>query len=161
NRSDTFVFGYSKHPDLINVDADKVLLCEKTDNKSFLNYVHQIKYAPKYLDRKEALDYFKKQGFQELSLGLNDNYAPLRTYAIDALTNSKFVTDEFVVKRIEDIASTEQNKKTLAAALNFLVKKNDAKYLPVFTKNVNDSSYSVAGAALAGLAALQPDKAYE
>ena len=158
---DTFAFNYTTRPDLINVDADKILLCEKTDNKTFLNYVHQFKYAPLYMDRKEALDYFNAGGFQELGLGLTDKYAPLRTATINELADSKFASDPDVIKNIETIVSTETDKKTLAAALTFLARANNTKYLPLFTKYVDDSSYSVAGAALEGLSILQPDKAYE
>jgi aminopeptidase N len=158
---DTFTFHYTSHPDLINVDADKILLCEKTDNKTFLNFVHQYKYAPNYMDRKEALDYFSAQGLQELTLGLTDNYAPLRRSTINQLAESKFATDTSVIKNIETIANTEKDKKTLAAALSFLARTVKQEYLPLFTKYVSDSSYSVAGAALTGLSVLQPDKAYQ
>jgi len=161
DKVDTFTFNYTTRPDLINVDADKILLCEKTDNKTSANFIHQYKYAPKYIDRKEALDYFEKQGMKELSLGLKDKYAPLRKSTINALAASKFATDDEVVKSIEELAGKEKDKKTLAAALTFLSKINDNKYLPLFNKYVNDSSYSVSGAALAGLATLQPDKAYD
>src|SRR5690349_4052350 len=34
NKTDTFSFTYKSRPDLVNVDGDKVLLCEKTDNKT-------------------------------------------------------------------------------------------------------------------------------
>ncbi len=160
NKVDTFTFNYTQHPDLINVDADKILLCEKTDNKTFSNYVHQYKNAPLYLDRKEALDYFNKEGLQALSLGLTDNYAPLRQSTITQLAESKFANDPDVIKNIETLANSEKDKKTLAAAISFLVKNGDPKYLPLYNKYVNDSSYSVAGAALSGIVALEPDQAY-
>jgi len=51
-------------------------------------------------------------------------------------------------------------KKAKAAALQFLAATGDAKYLPLFKTNVGDSSYSVAGAALSALAALEPANAY-
>ena len=41
-----------------------------------------------------------------------------------------------------------------------MVKLNDKKYEPLFTKYVNDSSYSVSGAALDGLTKLEPEQAY-
>ena len=57
NKIDTLDFDYASHPDLVNVDADKMLLVEKTDNKTLENYVHQFKYAGNYLDKKEAIDF--------------------------------------------------------------------------------------------------------
>jgi aminopeptidase N len=160
NAIDTFTFNYTQRPDLINVDGDKVLLCEKTDNKTAENYIHQIKYAPLYLDRKEALDYFAKKSMPELSIGLKDKYAPLREYTLKKLATSKLSKDAEVIKTVENIAATEKNKKAKAAALDFLTQTGDAKYLEIFKANVNDSSYSVSGAALSGLAALEPANAY-
>src|SRR6185436_6948029 len=34
NPVDTFSFTYTQQPDLINFDADKILLCEKTEHKT-------------------------------------------------------------------------------------------------------------------------------
>ncbi|WP_462220097.1 M1 family metallopeptidase [Ferruginibacter sp.] len=160
NRIDTFTFSYTQKPDLINVDGDKILLCEKTDNKTADNFSHQIKYAPLYLDRIEALDYFAKNSMIKLAEGLKDKYAPIRASTINKLAKSKQANDAGVVTAIENISKTETNKKAKAAALDFLAAKADAKYLDLFKANVGDSSYSVAGAALGGLAALEPDNAY-
>lgn len=161
NKIDTFTFSYTQHPDLINVDADKITLWQKTDNKTAENFIHQIKYAPLYLDRKEALDYFGKKAMPELAEGLKDKYAPLRRSTINKLGTSKFKDDPKVVETIEKIANTETDRKTKAAAISFLAKKGDAKYKSIFEKNINDSSYSVAGAALEGLQNLEPSKSYE
>ena len=57
---------YAAKPDLVNVDADKILLWEKTDNKTAENFIFQYKHAPNYLDRKEALDFFAKKNMEEL-----------------------------------------------------------------------------------------------
>ena len=160
NKIDTFTFNYSKRPDLINVDGDKVILWAKTDNKTAENFISQWKLAPLYLDRKEALDYFAKKGMKELAEGLKDKYAPLRKSTIDKLSTSKFAGDAEIIAAIENVANTEKDKRTKAAAIDFLVKTKDAKYLTVFKNNVNDSSYKVAGSALQGLAALEPGNAY-
>ncbi len=160
NKIDTFTFNYSQHPDLINVDADKVMLWVKTDNKSADNYIHQLKYAPLFLDRREALSYFSTKGLKELLGGLKDKYAPLREYTLNKLAAGKLAGDADVLKATEELVAKEKNKKAKAAAINLLVKSGDAKYLSIYKANVNDSSYSVAGAALSGLAALDPTNAY-
>lgn len=161
NKIDTFKFNYSQKPDLINVDADKVMLWQKTDNKTAENFIHQAKFAPLYLDRREALDYFGKKAMPELAEGLKDKYAPLRRSTINKLGTSKFKDDAKVIEAIEKIANTENNRRTKAAAIAFLAKKVDAKYKPLFEKNISDSSYSVAGAALEGLQSLEPARTYE
>lgn len=160
NKVDTFTFSYSQKPDLINVDADKVMLWVKTDNKTSENYVHQIKYATQYLDRKEALDYFAEKGMSELAIGLSDKYAPLRRSTITQLEAFKMAADAKVIEAIEKIANTEKDRLTKAAAIAYLAKTSNAKYKPLYEKNINDSSYTVAGAALKGLVGLEPAKSY-
>ncbi len=160
NQIDTFTFNYTQKPDLINVDGDKILLCEKEDNKTAENFIHQMKYAPLFIDRRGALQYFAKNNMKELTEGLKDKYAPLREYTINKLAEGKLAKDADVIKSIADLAATEKNKKAKAAALAFLAATGDAKYLQLFKSNVTDSSYSVAGAALTGLAVLEPTNAY-
>src|SRR5204862_1957199 len=53
------------------------------------------------------------------------------------------------------------DKRTRAAAISFLAKTKDAKYKSLYEKNITDSSYSVAGAALEGLKELEPARSYE
>lgn len=160
NKIDTFTFNYTAHPDLVNVDADKVMLWQKTDNKTAANFIHQYKYAPLFMDRREALDYFAKKKMKELAEGLKDKYGPLREFALTKLAESAEAPDASVLNAAEELVAKEKNKKAKAAAINLLVKTADAKYLPIYKANISDSSYSVAGAALNGLAALEPANAY-
>lgn len=160
NAIDTFYFAAAEQPEWISVDADKILLAEKTDNKSAANYVAQWKYGKNYLDRKEALDYFSKNSMTEMIQGLNDPFFKIKISAIQKLGSSSLKNDEAVLSSIEKIASTESNKKVKAAAISFLVKNGDKKYLPIYEKAVNDSSYAVAGAAFKGMTALNPENAY-
>ena len=156
NRLDSFSFNCSTKPDLVNVDAEKVLLWDKSDIKTSDEFIFQYRYAPNYLDRKEALDYFAKKNMRELHLGLNDVYAGLRKLSIDELAKSKFAKDKKILSEIELIARNEKNKKTMASALLFLSNTKDPQYQPLYNKLIEDSSYSVAGAALKGLSSLQP-----
>jgi len=160
NMIDTFTFNYTQKPDLVNVDADKVMLWVKTDNKTAENYQHQIKYAPLYLDRREALDFFAKKAMPELADGLKDKYAPLRRNTITKIGASKLKDDAAIIRAIETIANSDKDRRTKAAAISFLAKTKDAKYRALYEKNITDSSYSVAGAALEGLLELEPAKAY-
>ncbi len=160
NKIDTFYFSASTKPELINVDAEKILLVEKTDNKSDENYIAQYKYAKNYLDRKEALDYFAKKNMPEIAKGLHDKYYKLRVSTIQKLASSPYKADPVVLGDIEEMAKKDNNKKVRAAAINFLVKNADAKYLPIYQSAASDSSYSVAGAAFKGLSKLDSSNAY-
>jgi aminopeptidase N len=160
NLSDTFYFKAAELPELVNVDADKILLVEKTDNKSEANFIAQWKYARNYLDRKEAIAFFAKKNMPEIAKGLYDKFAPIRIFTIQKIGATPYKNDAVVLEQIATMAQKETNKLVKAAAINYLVKDADKKYLPIFEASVSDSSYSVAGAALKGLATLDPDNAY-
>lgn len=160
NQSDTFYFPSTKKPSLVNVDADKILLSRKVDNKSAEDFQQQFKYAGNYLDRKEALAYFAKNNMSDLANGLSDKYYGLRLFTLEAMDKNKSYTVPTVLSVIEQIAGKDPNKKVQAKALEILVKTGDKKYQPLFSKYVNDSSYSVSGAALDGLTKLEPSEAY-
>ena len=159
NKIDTLVFYYKTRPDLINVDADKLLLAEKTDNKTEANFIAQFKNARNYMDRREALDFFGKKNMPELAKGLNDKFGGLKILTMQKLAASPYKADAVVLEEIEKLAKSE-NKKVKAAAINYLVKNGNIKYLSIYQAAVNDSSYSVAGAALKGLIALDEAGAY-
>ncbi len=159
NKKDTFFFNYTTKPDLINVDADKLLLAEKTDNKTEANFIAQFKNAKNYMDRKEAIDFFGKKTMPELAKGLSDKYAGLKILTMQKLATSPYKADVVVLEQIEGLTKSE-NKKVKAAAISYLVKNGNAKYLSIYQSAVNDSSYTVAGAALKGLVALDAENAY-
>jgi aminopeptidase N len=159
NKIDTFNFNITSKPTLINVDAEKSSLAEKTDNKSAENFIEQWKYAANYLDRKEALDYFSKNKMKELSQGLNDKYFGLRLYTLNKIDQNKIASPD-VISKIEMLADKDASKLVQAKAIEILAKQNDKKYLPLFTKYVSDSSYSVSGASLEGLSKLDPANGY-
>lgn len=161
NASDTFYFPSAQKPSWVNFDADKTLLALKTDNKTNDEFVLQYKYGPKYLDRREALEYFAAHKSSNIALGLNDPFSGLRTLTMDLIDDAGQLEVPSNVKIIEGIAAKDPDKLTQAKALELLSKFQENKYLPLFEKFVHDSSYSVSGAALEGLAALQPDKAYK
>jgi aminopeptidase N len=160
NPSDTFYFKSPQKPSLVNVDADKVLLAVKKDNKSAEEFEQQYKYAGNYLDRREALEYFGKNKSSRLSLGLHDKYWGLRLLTLQYFEESNGYSDAAILDVIEKMAKDDESKKVQAKAIEMLAKMNNQKYLPIFEKNINDSSYSVAGASLEGLVMLQPASAY-
>ncbi len=160
NRIDTFSIPVSGKPDLINVDGDKILLAEKTDNKTAANYNAQWKNAKNFLDRREALEFFAKNKMPELAKGLTDRSPELRKFTMEKLVATPYKDDATVLKDVEAIAKSDRDKTTKAAAISFLVNKGDEKYLNIYKEAISDSSYSVAGAALIGLSALDKKNSY-
>lgn len=159
NKADTFTFKVSGKPDLVNVDAEKILLVEKKDNKSLEEYVHQYKYAKKYNDRREALEYAIKHADEARAKtlvvqALNDPFFKLREKALESIKVKD--ADANTVNRIIAIAKNDPNRTTRAAAIETLslLGRNDLKDL--FIAAAKDSSYSVAGAGLEALLAVDP-----
>ena len=156
NKIDTFTLSYTSHPDLVNVDGDKILLCEKTDNKTLENFIHQYKYAGLYLDRREAIDFASHhqddpKAVELLTQGLKDKYFGLRNFALSKLD----LKNETVKKQVEPIlaemAQHDAKPTVRASAIATLGNFNNPAYKSLFQKNVNDSSYSVSGNALEAL----------
>ncbi len=160
-RIDTLVFNYTKRPTLINFDADRILLAEKTDNKTEANFVEQWKYGKTYLARREAIDFFAKNTMPEIALGLQDKFAGIRRYTLTKIANTPYKDDANALETIAGMARKDRDAKTRAAAINYLVKDGDKKYVDIYKANIGDSSYSVSGAALKGLAKAEPSQAYE
>lgn len=162
NAVDTFTFNYTTKPDLINFDGDKTLLCEKEDHKTADNYRAQLKYAPLYVDRREALQYFADSNMvNDLALGLKDKYSGIRSFTLDRLgENAAALADSTLKQSLEQIAQTDTDNKTKAKAITLLAARPDPKYKYLFDKGIGDSSYSVAGASLIGLSNLDPANAY-
>lgn len=166
NKTDSFTFSYDKKPDLVNVDGDKIILCEKNDNKTLANFIHQYKYAGLYLDRKEAIDYCAKnqtdqQALDLLKLAMKDRYYDLRIYTLTRLDLKSPTVRSQIEPILVDLAEHDPHPMVRGNALGALTYYNKPEYKPLFSKYVNDSSYTVSGNALEGLLLLDPDAAYE
>ncbi len=162
-KDQTYTFSYKTKPDLINVDGDKLLLCEKKDDKTAANFIFQYQHAGKYVDRKEAIDYASKHQDDPairsvLLTAFHDNYKGLRIDAIDAINPE---STDMVLVALPELAKIAQNDKEAlvrAKALEVLPQVKDPRYMPIFKKALQDSSYSVAGNALDGLYNLDQQK---
>ncbi|MEN9964345.1 MAG: hypothetical protein RL582_1440 [Bacteroidota bacterium] len=159
--NDTLNFSTETPAEWISVDADRILLAERNDNKSESQILAQAKYGKTYADRKEVIDYFAKNNMKQLVDGLSDPFFKLRIYTLQKLGTSSFRNEDEVKAKIEKMASSDPYKKVRAAAINVLTKIGESKYISLFETALNDSSYSVAGAAFKGLNSLKPEASYE
>lgn len=155
-REQSFTLPYTSKPDLVNVDADKILLCEKTDNKPLSEFIHQYKYAGNYMDRREAIDVCAKEVDNAdaqalLKLAIKDKYFGLRSYTLSKLKMENVAIKNDFEPLIADIAKNDKNSVVRAKAINLLAAYNKPEYKALFEKAVTDSSYSVAGEALNAL----------
>jgi aminopeptidase N len=165
DQADTFTFSYANHPDLVNVDGDKVLLCEKTDNKTLDNFIHQYRYAGLYLDRREAIDYCSKhqddaKAVDLLKTALKDPFYRLRDFTLSKLDLKKEGEKMIFEPLIAEMASGDANRNVRARAIELLGSFENPAYKSLFRKQVTDSSYTVSGKALTALSAIDSSAAY-
>jgi aminopeptidase N len=156
SNADTFRFKVASMPDLINFDGDKILLCEKKENKTLGQYIHQFSHAGNYIDRREAVEFFGKKldepaALQALKDALNDPYYGIRSLALSKLDLSKDRMRKSFEETIATLVSTEKHRLTKADMLEALGKTENIKYKSIYLTLITDSSYSVAGAALEAL----------
>ncbi len=161
HQTDTFTLAYANgsRPDLVNFDGDKVLLCEKKDNKNLDNYIHQYKYAGNYVDRYEAIAYCAKhqedaKALDLLKAGLKDRYYRIRELTLNRLDMKQDAIKTAFEPLIAAVAEHDNNRPTKAKAIELLGSYENPAYKSLFQKAVSDSSYSVSGNALEALSTL-------
>ena len=157
NKADTFSFPAASKPDLINFDGEKVLLAEKTENKTMQEYMYQYTNLKKYADRMEAveaaLDNKTEAGANALlAKALSDPYFGIRRAVLDEIKYADLNAEG--IKIVTDIARNDDKRLNRAAAIDILAEANKSAYKDLFIKGVKDSSYSVAGSSLAALSDL-------
>lgn len=150
---ETFEFNVHKKPQLINVDAEKMLVCTKQDKHSTEEWVYMYSHAPLYLDRYEALEGIAKfkgdQVDQVIMQALKDKHWSIRSQALGKLNNLSVENREKVYSTIVDLALNDLKSSVRSRAITTL----DASYAAknntnVLEKATNDSSYSVVAAVL-------------
>lgn len=162
---DTFYFASAVKPDLVNFDGDKVLLCEKKENKNLDNYVHQFNYAKLYMDRREAIDFFGRKldepkAVEMLVKALKDPYFGIRNLALGKLDMKREAVRKAAEPAILDLAKNDPKSVVRGRAIGIIGNVKNKAYQPIFEKAINDSSYTVSGNALEALSKLDSLAAY-
>ncbi|MFQ5335407.1 MAG: M1 family metallopeptidase, partial [Flavobacteriales bacterium] len=160
-----FVFRVEGKPDLINVDAEKMLLCRKTDDKALTSFVFQYYHAPLYLDRYEAIKMCSKSPASDtlaakvLLDALRDPNDKLRLLAIRKVNSLSDAYPDFTKAALSELAHNDEKASVRAASIRKLSElfTFDAGLLPLFRQALKDSSYTVIGVALAAI--VKQDKA--
>jgi aminopeptidase N len=166
NESDSFYFSYNKRPDLINVDGDKIILCQKEDHKTLDNFIYQYKHAGLYLDRREAIDYCSEHQDEPaaqalLTLALKDPYFELRSLTMNSLDLDKPELKAAVEPVLLNLAKNDPDRTVQGNAIGILGTFKKEEYKDLFLKKTTDSSYTVAGNALYALSAVDEPQAYQ
>lgn len=163
NRIDTFRLPVATKPELVNFDAEKVLLAEVDFSKSPEEWIYQYNNAPLYLDRYRAINGVGEQlDTIEKAKAANffkniiaDDFMAIRKHGLALLKNMDETygdVSEFrslvIDKALNDRSSEVRNKafQTLS-----VFGESDA-IREAYRKGLNDRSYQVVRTALKGLA---------
>ena len=152
----SFSFQYHQKPNLVNVNADGILLAEINDTKSAEEYLHQYLYSKDLKSRLLAIQYAKENQnpttLKILLAGLKDSYFKMRIQALDALDLTKPEVAKLAIAEVEKIAQSDPKTLVQAKAIGKLAELGNKKYLPIFEKGIQSASYSVQGNSAYGIA---------
>ncbi len=162
NRLDSFYFPAAVAPDNVNIDNDKVLLWAKDEAKPIEQFAFQYKNARNFMDRYEAVNEaganLKNPAAKSvIEAAIKDSFHIIRSIALNSYNPASI--DATMEQQVIRLAEKDPVSTVREDAINVMSKINKSTYQPYFEKWVYDSSYTVAGAALAALEQLDSAKA--
>lgn len=148
---EVFEWKLPSKPDLVNIDEERMLLCEKKDNKSKDNYVFQFYHAPLYMDRFEALsktgtDYeANSSAGKMMEDGLADPYWNIRVQALKNIGTQLKANKDRLKPSLLRLAAQDTAAPVRAQALKTLGKylKDDEEAKAAISNAIKDISYNV------------------
>ncbi|MBB5636830.1 aminopeptidase N [Pedobacter cryoconitis] len=158
NQSDTLSYQLAEKPQLVNVDAEKSILSQKTDHKSIAEFLFQYQNAPLYMDRYEAINAalaLQKDATAQktLILALQDKYYGLRLKALKSIDPANSNLNEQALPIILKLAKSDENNLVKAAAIQVIgASKIAPQQSELFKAELKNQSYAIMGASLSALA---------
>ncbi len=162
---ETFEFTADSKPDLVNVDAEKMLLCKKSETKTVKELAFQYSNAPLYLDRQEALSKLSEKAGDSIAAvviikALNDKFWNLRMEAIDALKNIQAVHEKEIKEKLVGLAQNDKKSIVRAMAIEYLYANyKDADLEALYKNGLKDESYYVFSSSLSAIGKTNPKEA--
>jgi aminopeptidase N len=157
-------FDIAQRPDLVNLDAEKALLCRKKEIKTVQEWAFQYLHAPLYLDRYEALTGLGDKAkdpiaTQTLIAALSDKFWSLRKKAIEALQNGQPGHELEIKNKLIALSKTDEKSAVRKTAVDFLSANfKDEDLSAIYKSALADRSYAVAGAGLTAIAKVNPQE---
>jgi aminopeptidase N len=161
----TFSFDVSKTPDLVNINADGVLLADITDTKTPEQNLMQFTNSKEFKNRYNALTGIKDQvgkspaAVKLLAAALKDPFFRIRIKALGLIDLTNPEQMKALGADVEKLASNDPKTLTQAAAIAALGKTKDKKYIPLFEKGVNAVSNAVRGSSMSAILSIDPSRA--
>ena len=161
----TFTFDSSKTPDLININADGILVADVTETKTPEQSFLQFTGSKEYKSKSIALSNIKEDAGKNpaaiklFAAALKDPFFRIREQALEQIDLTIPEQAKALTADVEKLASNDPKTLVQAAAISALVKTKNAKYSSIYEKGLTAVSNAVKGASLAGIAELDPTKA--
>ena len=161
----TFTFDSSKTPDLININADGILVTDVTETKTPEQSFLQFTGSKEYKSKSIALSNIKEDAGKNpaaiklFAAALKDPFFRIREQALEQIDLTIPEQAKALTADVEKLASNDPKTLVQAAAISALVKTKNAKYSSIYEKGLNAVSNAVKGSSLAGIAELDPTKA--
>ncbi|MBA3901929.1 MAG: hypothetical protein H0X62_17290, partial [Bacteroidetes bacterium] len=152
-----FSFDVASKPELINVDAEKMLLGERKEVKSNSEWAFQYLNAPLFIDRFEAIESLipstDSLADEVIYKALSDPFESIRVLAIK---NAKRLSEKNSAGLKADLiklAKEDSKSEVRAGAIKQLktLYNGDAEAVEVYKIGLNDKSYAVLSEALAAI----------
>jgi aminopeptidase N len=150
-----FEFDLPAAPNLVLFDGAQVLVGEVDHPKSDAELVYQFFHSNQYVPKHQALQLLKAKvqdpKVSDMFLAaLKDPFWRTRSDALGALEKYKG-NNEAIRRQIQELAVKDKISTVRADAINVLASMEKADHTALFTKALNDSSYTVIAAAIEAL----------
>jgi aminopeptidase N len=160
--TETFRIPAPFQPEWVNVDAEKQLLCEKTDNKTNAQWVMQYDQGALYYDRREAVEALlatNDSSTTALIVGkaIYDKHASIRKIALDYLPKISKEKREFYNDIVREMAETDPESYIRAKCVELLWDVFEFRDIDFYSERMQDRSYTVAGAGFEYMYKLAPE----
>ena len=161
-RKQTFTFEAAEQPALVNVDAEKALLCTKDEYKTTKELIFQYLNAPNYLDRQEALSQLTQKESAEaketVKKAMNDKFWSIRRGAIANVD----IEMSGVLDQLATLAKKDPRSQVRATALERIGESGNKQYLGLIENAIsNDPANRVSAAAFTALSQIDTDAAVQ
>jgi aminopeptidase N len=154
NLMEKFNFKVDKAPDLVNVDAKKVMLWEKKEFKTVEALQFQFAYAPLFLDKLEALEGLESQqtkaNVRKVFLdALADDFWAIREFAVQKIDLKQYEKEGMAIPVLKELALKDSSSAVRRAIIEKLAEFNIEMVVPIAETLVkHDSSRMVIGIAI-------------
>lgn len=162
-----FTVKLSDKIDFVNFDADKILLAKVMINQTQDEWIKQITTAPSCIDKKYAVHALLESKTRNITpawtdaanLLLTDTFFGNRMLGIQLIQSTPKATQLTFEKQLANLSQNDPKSSVQAEAIDLLSDLAPNNHEALFTKLVDDSSFSVVAASLEALAEIDDTKA--